>query len=616
MPEDMEELRRRIAELTERVQRLEALVDAGPHNEVPGAERPIAPTASPMSGLPAGGGGQRAAGATPAQPPTLESRIGSQWFNRIGIIAVLIGIALFLKYAFENNWVGVGGRVAIGLLLGCALVLWSERFRRRGYVIFSWSLKAVGIGTLYLSLWAGFQIYGLFPAGTAFAGMVLVTTLTAALALLQEAQILGVLALAGGFAAPLLLSTGQNHELAVFTYVTVLDLATLAVIALRPWTRLLAASLIGTVVLYVAWYAEFYTLAQLGWTVSFASLFFVLFAAGPTLAIPTAGVNTGQSSSALIFVAVVNAAAYFLEAYLLLDTVNRPALAGIAVGLTAIYLGLSRRLQTLCRKQPHLRKLQSIHVVLAIAFLTLAAPLALDSIWITVAWLIETALLLCLARSAASSLLKLLAAIPLLLAIGRLVLYDRFRTERLFFNPRFLLYGVALVVLAFGISLAGHASRGDTRHIQRERVAMAIAIVLFNMLALLALNLEVRDCFQRDMETMRAMLGGPVLPGQQARHFTMLRDYSYSAVAMGYGAVLMWAGFWKRSPFLRWQALILLAITVAKVFTYDAAQLDLAYRIASFIALGVLLLAVSFLYQRDWLRLPLPERPSATRRKS
>jgi uncharacterized membrane protein len=611
MPEDIQELRRLVAELAERVQRLEALADAGPQKKLLGAERPVARISAP----PDSGGTQPAADVTPAQPLTLESRIGSHWFNRIGIIAMLIGIALFLKYAFESNWVGAGGRVAIGLLLGGAIVLWSERFRRRGYVIFSWSLKAVGIGTLYLSLWAGFQIYGLFPAGTAFVGMVLVTAMTAVFALLQEAQILGVLALAGGFAAPLLLSTGQNHELALFTYVTVLNLAALAVIAIRPWARPLAASLIGTVVLYAAWYAEFYTPAQLGWTVSFASLFFVLFAAGPVLAIPTARLYTGRSSSALIFVAVVNAAAYFLEAYLMLATVNRPALAGIAVGLTAIYLGLSRRLQTLCREQPHLRKLQSIHVSLAIAFLTLAAPLELDSAWITVAWLLETALLLCLARFAAGSMLKLLAAIPLLLAIGRLVIYDSFRVERLLFNQRFVLYGVALAVLAFGISLAPRPSREDASHMRRERVAVAIAIVLFNILALLALNLEVRDCFQRDMEVMRATLGGPALPGQQARHFTMLRDYSYSAVAMGYGAILMWVGFRKSSPFLRWQALILLAITVAKVFTYDAAQLDLVYRIASFIALGVLLLAVSFLYQRDWLRLPLPE-PPATSRKS
>ena len=82
----------------------------------------------------------------------LESRIGSHWLNRIGIAAVLIGVSYFLKFAFDNNWIGPAGRVAIGLLAGIAIVVWSENFRHRGYVIFSYSLKAVGIGVLYLSL--------------------------------------------------------------------------------------------------------------------------------------------------------------------------------------------------------------------------------------------------------------------------------------------------------------------------------------------------------------------------------------------------------------------------------------------------------------------------------
>ena len=82
----------------------------------------------------------------------LESRIGSHWLNRIGIAAVLIGVSYFLKFAFDNNWIGPAGRVAIGLLAGIAIVVWSEGFRAKGLHAFSYSLKAVGIGMLYLSL--------------------------------------------------------------------------------------------------------------------------------------------------------------------------------------------------------------------------------------------------------------------------------------------------------------------------------------------------------------------------------------------------------------------------------------------------------------------------------
>ena len=61
------------------------------------------------------------------------------------------------------------------MLVGIGIVVWSETFRARGYAAFSYSLKAVGIGTLYLSLWGAFQIYHLIPAAAAFVAMALVT---------------------------------------------------------------------------------------------------------------------------------------------------------------------------------------------------------------------------------------------------------------------------------------------------------------------------------------------------------------------------------------------------------------------------------------------------------
>jgi uncharacterized membrane protein len=68
-------------------------------------------------------------------------------------------------------------------------------------------------------------------------------------------------------------------------------------------------------------------------------------------------------------------------------------------------------------------------------------------------------------------------------------------------------------------------------------------------------------------------------------------------------ALLMAAGFWRKSAFVRWLALALIAATIAKVFAYDIWDLSRGYRIVSFVFLGVLLLAVSFAYQRDWLKL-------------
>jgi uncharacterized membrane protein len=78
---------------------------------------------------------------------------------------------------------------------------------------------------------------------------------------------------------------------------------------------------------------------------------------------------------------------------------------------------------------------------------------------------------------------------------------------------------------------------------------------------------------------------------------------------MLYGAGLLAMGFWKRSAFIRWQALLLLVFTIGKAFLYDLRNLSQGYRVLSFLGLGALLMAISFAYQKDWLALRLPNPP-------
>jgi uncharacterized membrane protein len=90
--------------------------------------------------------------------------------------------------------------------------------------------------------------------------------------------------------------------------------------------------------------------------------------------------------------------------------------------------------------------------------------------------------------------------------------------------------------------------------------------------------------------------------------YRMYAQFTYSAFFMAFGAILLGVGFWRRSAYLRWQALLLLAVAIGKVFLVDVSELSQGYRILSFIGLGALLLGVSFVYQRDLLNLRNPER--------
>jgi len=262
----------------------------------------------------------------------LEARIGSHWLNRIGIAAVLIGVSYFLKFAFDNNWIGPAGRIAIGLIAGIAVVLWSERFRSRGYRVFSYSLKAVGIGVLYLSLWASFQVYHLMPSSVVFACMLMVTAATCTMALSQDAEILAVFAITGGFSTPLLLSTGENREIALFSYVVLLDLGILALVTFKPWRRMLLLGFVGTLLLYVGWYSEFYDRSQITPTLFFATLFFLIFAVAPLLMLRQ---ERGPGTMPLIL-ALVNAGTYFLQAYAMIMDISHTEMAWFSLALAAV----------------------------------------------------------------------------------------------------------------------------------------------------------------------------------------------------------------------------------------------------------------------------------------
>jgi uncharacterized membrane protein len=617
---DLEAIRRLLAELTNRVYRIERKLqmDVQPSPDLRPQPSVAAPPVPPSQTPPATALPKPTATSAPILklPPRpsavtlpdtdLESRIGSHWLNRIGIVALLVGISYFLKYAFENNLIGPTGRIAIGLVSGIAIILWSERFRGKGYKAFSYSLKAVGFGALYLSLWAAFHLYNLIPSGVAFVMMLAVTAAAAAMALAQDAQILAAFALTGGFSTPLLLSTGQNREVALFSYVAILDVATLVLVTFKPWRRLLVMSYAGTLLLYIGWYSEFYNRSQLGLTLAFATLFFAVFAIAPLVSLQPEN-ETALFASIPAILAFVNAGVYFLQAYAMVEEVDKTYMAWFALALAAIYIFLSRMVHARNLSAGATEILYFLHLAVAIGFITIAIPIRLDAHWITMGWFVEAGVLLWVGNRLKSDFLNVFALAALVLGVFRLLAFDNFQTTQLIFNMRMATHAVAIAVLG---AVAWYASQRDD---ESARTVAGVAIVALNVLALIALSREVADFYSRQMAGL-----GRALPGQWSAFYTTLhrieieRDFAYSALWMAYGAMLMIVGFVRRRPFIRWQALILIAVTIVKVFVYDVSQLDKGYRIVSFIVLGVLLLAISFVYQRDWLKLSAKNRQPAS----
>src|SRR5262249_10799704 len=152
--------------------------------------------------------------------------------------------------------------------------------------------------------------------------------------------ILAAFALIGGFGTPVLLSTGQNHEIVLFSYTALLGVAMLVVAGFKPWRRLLVGSFIGTTVLYIGWVRDYYTKDQSATTGFFVLLFGAIFAVIPLIAPLTKSRWHSGFSITLTLLPLVNAATLFLALYVMYET-ETVRLTWYALALAAAYLALS-----------------------------------------------------------------------------------------------------------------------------------------------------------------------------------------------------------------------------------------------------------------------------------
>jgi uncharacterized membrane protein len=506
-----------------------------------------------------------------------ETLIAGRWLNYVGILALLFAVAFFLKYAFENNWVGPRGRVGIGLLIGSSLFPWSHRLLERGYKFFSEGIAGLGAAVLYLSLWAGWHYYHIFPQSAAFAMMIVVTVGTATVAVGRNSERIAVLALLGGVLTPEIVSTGQNQEVVLFTYLAMLGAGLLGLARMRDWKTLSPVQFVATLIYFWGWYFDFYNDAALGRTAFFATVFFLLFAALPM----ARSRQEGELSMLECGIVLENALAYLITLRVLLWPQHRWILTLAVLALAALHLAGERALPERPGARPSLARI--LYAGLAMLFVTLVIPIRLDGKWITMAWAIEGVILIWSGLRIRMGELRGLGYLLFLIVVGR-VAFISIPAGRFLLNERFAVFAVSVACFL----LAWHFGRTSGVKLREdEETLLGCIAVVANVGALAALSLEIWDLFGR-MQPLEIERG-------------LGRELALSSLWLLYALGLIVVGVVRKSAALRWQALALLGIVIGKVFLYDLSFLDRFYRIVSFFLLGLVLMMISFYYQRRLL---------------
>ncbi len=325
-------------------------VPAGePVGEAPSPET-AEPAASPGMAPPAAGtGGAPSARPRPARRPKApkpartnaewEALLGGRVLNRIGALALIIGIGYFLKYAFDQQWITEGMRTAIGAVLGAGLLVVGARATKKGYAVFSQGLVGAGISVLYLTVFAAFSLYDLgLSQNVAFILMGIVTVLAFQQAFYYNSIAVSILALIGGFLTPMMLSTGNVNAVGLFTYLAILNTGIIAIALAKPsWGSLEPLAMGATYIYFFAWLDEYFTPAQGGTAALFLVVFWALFQAADIYR----NLRSRESVSPLtIIIGLVNAGVLLVGLMIIVEDSGRmePSVAAALVG--GFYLGL------------------------------------------------------------------------------------------------------------------------------------------------------------------------------------------------------------------------------------------------------------------------------------
>lgn len=505
----------------------------------------------------------------PQPAGNLEFRIGGTWFSRIGIVAVIVALAYFLKYAIDNEWIGPVGRVVLGILAGIGMLFAGEKFRRK-YPGYAQVLLGGGSLALYFSIYAGYSFYGLYSSVLAFLLLVLIMANTVFMAIRHDSLPIGILGIIGAYTIPFVIESAEPSLWVLYSYLTVVTAGVLAVSLYKKWSvfQYLSFFLNQIILLFVHgtggfWPSFWFVLVLFAFYLGMATLYNIRHRYPSSL-----------GDLGLIF---LNATAFYgWSAYLLHQTIMADYMGYYAVLLALIYIYIGKMSYALCSED---RKRVYTLFLVAFILITIAIPIQLNDYLIGFAWFAEALGLSYIAHRLTIPPVMYGAMGVFLLGFADFALevFNLFRYPWFFLNPV-----TFLLLLGIGVSfiMARMAEKmewgGDLRRFIPGFLKGALLLFIF-----VGINVENQDFFYRN-------------PFQ---FFLSPEQLSLSALWLLYALALFTYGMRRKNRYMRYSALGLMAITILKAFFIDLANLPTIFKIILFIILGLCLLGVSYYYQ-------------------
>jgi uncharacterized membrane protein len=499
----------------------------------------------------------------------LEDLLGGRILAWLGGSAIVLAAVFFLVMAVSRGWIDEPTRVVLAflgstLLLGLGLYL----YERRGQTQAALAAVAAAIASLYASLVAATSLYDLIDPVLGLAVAALVGASATAIAVRWSAPVVAGLGIVGALLSPVLVDAGTSGEALAFMAIALV--ASTGVLLWQRWDWLAAISFVVSAPQVVVWLEDTYD-EQLGRGLVVLALFWLLYVAaaiGYELRVP---ISKLRASSAMLLLG--DAVLVSGAGYLMLTERDHDAWATawvIAIAVAHIGLGAFGFRGRMSNE------IGAALVAVGLGLSAIGLGLALDGPALVVGWSVEAVVLAWVAARTGERRAVVAVGAFLVLAIGHVLAIEA--------PPDALLVGVDdLAEAAIAIAMVGLAAISISRLLGPEPPEWRRLLEVTAVTALVYLpSVAIVDTWTT---------GDASDPGQTAQ---LLLSAFWSVTGLA-GIVY---GLVRDNRPARLAGLTLLGIAVFKVFLFDLAALESIYRVLSFLALGLLLLAGAFAYQR------------------
>lgn len=392
----------------------------------------------PVYAMPAADSTNLTEEAPPAAPTKRKARKEAAPYHfenllsKIGIVTLVLGIAFFVKYAIDKDWINEVGRVAIGVLTGGLLIGIAHKLRKK-YELFSALMTGGGVSVLYITITLAFREYHLFSQPLAFGMLIAITLFSVILSLLYNRKELALFSLLGGYASPLLVSTGAGNYVVLFSFLFILNCGMLVISMRKKWGIIGIVSFVCTQLFYWIWLSGTFE-SQYAGALVFTILFFVQFY---LLALFDHFLSNKKISPFQVGLILLNNLSAFAGAIYIFDGTGMKVQGLITLSMALVNAAV---MILLFRKSAVDKRLIYLIIAIVLSFVSLAIPVQLNGHVITMFWAAEIVILLWLWQKSG---IKVFHAGFLLLSVLTLISY--------FMDACFVYFGLSSLLLYFGM---------------------------------------------------------------------------------------------------------------------------------------------------------------------